>query len=342
MKVNAAAVTGLLKCASQYTGAELVNIKAANGKLLVSATNEGRSWAKIADIESNDKFQIAVRPGDGLTKLLKGQVNLQVNGSTLIVQTSTYKGEFQTEPYTATEFTDSPTQNVSLQTALAFETLLSYPLTSFMHPILCEFVGGKTLRVAVWDMLHFCIWEFNAACAIKGKFTLDDISTLFGALGNAEDFSLSTANHYLYARNSMVKFAMPSMLQETDNGLADIAKLSDSFKTPYCKVVASDLYLAIYNATSVCGAGETISLAFNKSSITISAESGKGRFQEVVKVDGTKSGKGNIDPMLLCDLLAHVKDKPIVLGLTEKFLWFKLELETANAQFACLLSQDSA
>lgn len=345
MKINGATFLQAVKRCLQYTGATLANIRVAKNKMLVSSSNEGRTFAELIDVETNDSWKATIRLESGIGKLLKGQIDMTSDGATLVIKSSAYKGEFQTEPYTSPEFTDTKMTQVSAEMSQALSRALDYSaLSAFMQTsVMCEFASTpKYFQLAIWDNLHFAYWKFKAvAGGLHGKFTLDHVSTLLGAVGG-DEFSLSFANNFIYAKNATTKFSMPSMAQDTDEGLADLVKLTDTFQAPICKLYLADLSTALQNASAICGTGEAVTLEFNKNRLLISIESDTSKFQEAVAIEElSKSTKFNVDPALLLDILIRFPaDTQIVVGVAAKILWVRQKLENAAVICGCLMSQD--
>ncbi len=343
MKLNGNLLLAAMKRCGQYTGSELVNLRAAKQKLLLSASNEGSTYAELLDIEDNDSWRMSVRPND-VAKLLKGVVTFNLEKNQAVVKTSTYRGAFPTEPYAAPEFPDIKATVLSASTAEAFyASVRDTGITAVMDPVLYEFrISKKGFQAATWDRLHFVYWTGKySGPEMSARLSWGDISTLTQAVQpDSNGVSLAVDDNSLFAKNSSVKLFRPGMQQDSANGLVELEAFSTKFHSPACSVSPNDLYGALGRSLTVCEDDTAANISIGKGRMKVTVESGKGKFEEVVSATVASAASFLVDPKLLLDLLARVPETESVhLGVTNSFVWMQVQKKDCSIHYACLTSQ---
>ncbi len=344
MKLNGSSLLQEIKHASSVTGAELVHLRATPGSLHISASNDGRAFSTVVEVEAKEKWACAIKPADGIAKTLKGVVTLEVDEKSITVKTSTYKGTFQHEPYMAADFAkfDKAIKLDAAQSELLMTAVDKTNVGSILSEVNFEFRSSKNgFRAAAWDRVHFALLDAKKPGPdMHARMVATDLHQMLSAVPTDEKgLHFATDGGFMFASNSTSKYVAPAVQVAEEQGLKELMAVRKGFMKPLCSLVGKELREAIDRATSACETGQSVQIQISKGKVYVRVESKRGKFVEVVSAEGAKkSADLHVDPATILDLLALAPDE-VQLGVEGSFLWLATQSEDVVCYFACLTAQ---
>lgn len=325
----------------------MIQMALSNNKLRVSAAGD-RVFESALQIEGNPKehFEFAL-PAATLTKNLKGQVTILCDRQ-VVISTATYKAELAYQPYIEPEFekrsastTISPDQIYQIESALEYLSL-SGILEAVVFAVTIDSTG---FRACASDRVHFGVYA-NPSVKREQPLSLllhiNDINMLLSAMHSDEEgFTMSVHDGYVQAQNSTSRLRMPLLQVSAQQGLEQVEGLAKTFGSPSIRLVPGDLFDALDRARAIADVTGAVHLSGAQGKLFVRTQSATGKFEEVIAAinKGDPIDKPT-DPALLCDVLGRLyKDEDVLMGHTEKFVFFVSKGEGYRVTYGCFCKQ---
>jgi hypothetical protein len=349
MKTELKPLVDAIAMIGRITGTDLIGLKLAKKKLMLTGENGGRSMSVTVPHNTAEHWECAVTK-QSLDQTFKGRKELDIelaeNGH-INFKASRFEASFATQPYTTgpevkaeseVEITDAQQELITHGVGVAALTPVYEGDTIF-----CVESTKKATYIACFDQLHFALVEANGAPGnLSFAFPTKTFETLNTAAGKGS-FRMSTTSAAIIAWHDNWRLVLPFIQAEVAQSINDVRTLADSLGNGQVRCAAEKLYKAIESASSAIETGGSVKIQVKDDLIRVVGTSNIGTVSEKLECKRlSKSWKDvNVDPSVAMSLLALVPSEFIEFGVhQERFFFIRAEDETSKITYGCIVSEN--